>query len=345
MKTGNHGLHLSAIGFRFCFILHPSSLVLFALLLSACGTTARRGAEAPTVDRSPAAASTPAPTAGAARPAPSRSGGYYLDDGPGDNPPPNLDAIPDAVPKAEPLARAANRPYEVMGVSYVPEASVKPYKARGLASWYGRRYHGKRTSSGEPYDMYAMTAAHTTLAIPSYARVTNVKNGRTVVVRINDRGPFHSDRIIDVSYTAAYKLGILGGVTEVEVESVLPGSAPPVVVAAAPVAQDAVRPPAPAPRECAAPPPEKPAADARPVAASASGIFLQLGAFSSQDNADAFLARMRAQLDWLASSLSVLARDGLYRVHAGPYPSRGEAQAAADRIGQTLGIKPLLLAR
>jgi len=148
------------------------------------------------------------------------------DDGPG-APPGNLDRIADARPRSEPLNAGANSPYTALGRKYVPYQSLKPYRARGLASWYGRKFHGKPTSSGERYDMYAMTAAHTILAIPSYARVTNVSNGRSVVVRVNDRGPFHPERIIDLSYTAAYKLGFVNaGSAQVEVEAILPrGSA------------------------------------------------------------------------------------------------------------------------
>ena len=169
---------------------------LVAIALSACGTTPR---------------------------APPRPGGYYLDDGPGANPPANFESIPDAVPRSEPVNRGTARPYVVMGKSYTPMTSLGPYKARGIATWYGRRYHGRQTASGEIYDMYAMTAAHTTLPIPSYARVTNLKDGRSVVVRINDRGPFVDGRIIDLSYTAAHRIGVIaGGNALVEVESILP---------------------------------------------------------------------------------------------------------------------------
>lgn len=154
-----------------------------------------------------------------------RKGGYYKDDGPGASPPGNLASIPDAQPRAEPLNRFANRPYEVFGKKYVPLASVQPFKQRGLASWYGKRFHGQKTSSGEAYDMYAMTAAHPILPIPSYVRVTSVKTGRQVVVRINDRGPFHAGRIIDLSYAAAYRLGLIeSGSGEVEIESIVPGA-------------------------------------------------------------------------------------------------------------------------
>ena len=115
------------------------------------------------------------------------------------------------MPRAEPIRAATARPYVVMGRSYTPMTRLEPYRARGIATWYGRRYHGKQTSSGEIYDMYAMTAAHTTLPIPSYARVTNLANGRSVVVRVNDRGPFVDGRLIDLSYTAAHRIGVLAG--------------------------------------------------------------------------------------------------------------------------------------
>jgi peptidoglycan lytic transglycosylase len=149
------------------------------------------------------------------------------DDGPGGALPRNPDGIADARPRSEPLNPGANSPYTALGRKYVPYQSLKPYRARGIASWYGRKFHGKPTSSGERYDMYAMTAAHTILPIPSYARVTNLSNGRSVVVRVNDRGPFHPERIIDLSYTAAYKLGFVNaGSAQVEVEAILPrGSA------------------------------------------------------------------------------------------------------------------------
>jgi len=155
----------------------------------------------------------------------SKKGGYYKDDGPPASPPSNLDRVADANPRVEPLHRAANRPYEVFGKKYVPLTSVQPFHQKGIASWYGQRFHGQKTSSGETYDMYAMTAAHPTLPIPSYVRVRHVKSGKTVVVRINDRGPFHSGRIIDLSYAAAHRLGIIGtGSAEVEIEAIVPGA-------------------------------------------------------------------------------------------------------------------------
>lgn len=152
-----------------------------------------------------------------------RKGGYYKDDGPDANPPANLASIPDARPRSEPLHKYANRPYEVFGKKYVPLASVQPFHQRGVASWYGKRFHGQKTASGEPYDMYAMTAAHPTLPIPSYARITSLRTGKQVVVRINDRGPFHSNRAIDLSYAAANRLGLIGtGSGDVEIDAIVP---------------------------------------------------------------------------------------------------------------------------
>jgi rare lipoprotein A len=349
---------------RFALCLALPGLLVVAL--GGCGTTAKPG---PT---------TQAP----------RGGGYYLDDGPGAGPPPDIDRIPDATPRPEPLKVAAMRPYVVNGKQYTPMTSLQPYRARGVASWYGRRYHGKPTSSGEIYDMYAMTAAHPVLPIPSYARVTNVLNGRSAVVRINDRGPFLDGREIDLSYTAAYKLGIIVyGSGMVEVESLIPGDeaapitasapatgpdvdgaasapaevSPPVPVPSEmtlPVAAEAPRPardsppkasPAPAPARSTVPPPVRTAAAPAPAAApairTAPGIYVQLGAFGSRKNAESFLTRLQGQVTWLADSMHIYPRDGLYRVHAGPYPSRSEARSIADRVNEILGLKPFVLTR
>ncbi|MCX7193449.1 MAG: septal ring lytic transglycosylase RlpA family protein, partial [Proteobacteria bacterium] len=184
-------------------------LVLATLVLTACGTAPQRQTQTAPIEDHSATVVTPVP------------GGYLAGDGPGDNPPANIDAIPDAVPVAEPLHRYANRPYAALDKTYTPLMAPGNFKQRGIASWYGKKFHGQRTSSGEKYDMYLMTAAHPTLPIPSYARVTNVSTGKSVIVRINDRGPFLHDRVIDLSYTAAHKIGITGnGSSEVEIESV-----------------------------------------------------------------------------------------------------------------------------
>ena len=142
-------------------------------------------------------------------------------DGPLPDPPPRQAELPDALPRIEPIrAGGPNKPYEVFGERYLPFTADAPFTERGLASWYGRKFHGRPTASGEVYNMYAMTAAHPTLPIPSYARIRNPANGREVVLRINDRGPFHAGRIVDLSYTAALKLDLLRGVGPVELQRI-----------------------------------------------------------------------------------------------------------------------------
>jgi rare lipoprotein A len=161
-----------------------------------------------------------APRAGAPGLAPPGSADPVRD-GPGSNPPPDLHLVPDAQPRLEPVRSGGpNKPYEVLGQAYTPLAGDPPLQERGLASWYGNKFHGRGTATGETYNMYAMTAAHKTMPLPSYARVRNPANGREVVVRVNDRGPFHSNRVIDLSYTAALRLGVLGGVATVEIERI-----------------------------------------------------------------------------------------------------------------------------
>jgi len=280
------------------------------------------------------------PTSAAAKPI--KGGGYYLDDGPGDNPPANLDAIPDAEPRAEPLNKYASRPYTVLGQTYTPATRLGPYKARGIASWYGRRYHGKKTAVGETYDMYAMSAAHPTLPIPSYARVSNLGNGRSVVVRINDRGPFHSNRLIDLSYTAAYKLGVLsGGTNQVEVESLDPSnyrmaSAKPADNSAEVIPVAIAQPLAPVAEKIAATP------AVPPTTGMDGSVFLQLGAFSSRENAENFSSKMKLGLGQLVENLHIMDAGGLFRVRLGPYASRSEATQIASQIGQAANISAVI---
>lgn len=189
-------------------------------------------AEAPVM---PAAASVPLaepkrpavtpPRTVARRPAPGiqrRPGAYFQNDGPGDVPPELLLAVPDPAPRHEPLADYANRSYKVFGKTYHPATARSRVRQVGLASWYGRQFHGRKTAIGERYDMYAVTAAHPTLPLPSYVRVTNLETRRTIVVRVNDRGPFHPGRIIDLSYAAASKLGFANkGSARVAIETIV----------------------------------------------------------------------------------------------------------------------------
>ena len=269
-------------------------------------------------------------------------GGYYKDDGPGDNPP-DIRLIEDAEPRSEPLHRFANNPYTVDGRSYTPMRSIAPFRQRGTGSWYGRRFNGQATSSGERYDMYGMTAAHPTLPIPSYAKVTNLQNGRSVVVRVNDRGPFHSERVIDLSWTAAAKLGYADrGSAQLEVELIQVDDMPqyahrgrPAVLAAARPAADAA-PRAPSLSIISA-------AQAAEPAAGASPVYLQLGAFSQRENAEALRLRVARELDWLTEFVQINERAGGYRVQVGPYRSRIDAASAADRIRDALKISPVVV--
>ena len=341
------------------------------MLLGACaGAPQRESAPAPAPVTAEQRLPEAAPPAPVAAPAP-RPGGYYKDDGPGDIPPADLAGIPAAPPRAEPLHRFANEPYSVMGQDYTPSKQLTKFRQRGLASWYGRMFHGKKTSIGEIYDMYAMTAAHPTLPIPSYARVTNVSNGESVVVRVNDRGPFHPGRVMDLSFAAASRLGYVSkGHALVEVESIIPDqTASASTRSAAPVR--------PADSSAPARPPSPPAADARsaapaarqvaaagdPIAALAradtqkqpasppaggaenSGIFVQLAAFRSNDKAETFRDKVRREIDWLAERLLIDVSNGMYRLHIGPYASFADARAIAARIGEALLLKPLVIQR
>lgn len=246
---------------------------------------------------------------------PPQGGGYYLDDGPEANPPPNLDLVPDAVPREEPLHRFANRTYVALGNTYTPQTERRAFSQEGLASWYGRRFHGRKTASGEPYDMYAMTAAHPTLPIPSYARVTALDSGRSVVVRINDRGPFHSQRVIDLSYTAAHRLGFIQrGSTRVRVEAVDPASD----AAGTGMVQRAPR---------------------------NEGIYLQVGAFSSFDNAQRLIERLTREPEFDAERTRVVMNGDLHRVQVGPYDSEDAAHADRARIRERLDLNAVLLRR
>jgi rare lipoprotein A len=263
-------------------------------------------------------------------------------DGPDASPPAGLDRVPDAVPRVEPLRSGGpNKPYEVLGESYTPVTTDRSLRERGLASWYGRKFHGRPTASGEPYDMYAMTAAHKTMPLPSYARVRNPANGREVIVRVNDRGPFSPGRVIDLSYTAALKLGVLGGVAPVEVER---------------LTNDEIRAGLWKRGGSAAEPERLPAADDNPIAppappasvpevAAGPGVWLQVGAFRQREGALALQQRVQREAEGVAPGVAVLDDRATYRVHVGPFASRNEANAAAERLRGLLLVTPLLIER
>ncbi|HRP35629.1 MAG TPA: septal ring lytic transglycosylase RlpA family protein [Gammaproteobacteria bacterium] len=232
--------------------------------------------------------------------------------------PPDVTRIPDPVPRAEPRSARGNPPfYEVMGRRYYVMKEAAGYRERGIASWYGTKFHGRTTSSGEPYDMYAMTAAHKTLPLPSYVRVTHRGNGRSIIVRVNDRGPFVGDRIIDLSYAAAVRLGMHNeGTALVDVELIEPDGPPPVVASVSP---------------------EMPPARAETV-------WLQVGAFSDERNA----ARLRERLAGKGINDVVLSteqrqRHPVYRVRIGPLSAVEDVERMLERVRE-LGIRDAHLA-
>lgn len=262
-------------------------------LVQGCSTTPQTPAKKP-----PPSAST------------AKKGGYYLDDGPEATPPPNLDAIPDAIPRPEPLHRFANRAYKALGETYIPDTSLSPYQQEGVASWYGKRFHGRKTASGERYDMYAMTAAHRTLPIPSYVRVTSLASGKSIVVRINDRGPFSKNRLIDLSYTAAHKLDYLrAGSTRVRVERLDPAQFD---VGGVPLSK---------------------------------GIYLQLGAFSNVENAQKLREQVQSTIVAPIPPVHVVLTDQLHRVTLGPYANEAEAEIDSTRLTEKLGMTSVKLTR
>lgn len=246
-------------------------------------------------------------------------GGAVKQSAPGDGAPPaprDVSDIPNAVPKHEPLSRYGNpESYVVFGKRYYVMNDGSDYAERGIASWYGTKFHGRRTSSGESYNMYAMTAAHKTLPLPTYVRVTNLENRRSVIVKVNDRGPFHDNRIIDMSYAAASKLGMLAkGTALVEVRTIEPeGTEENQRYVAADNTQVSVA----------------ASADTHTPVARSEKFYIQVGAFSSLDNAE----RIRARLDKIENkyariSQAVVDNTTLYRVRIGPL----EDVNTADRI-------------
>jgi rare lipoprotein A len=234
--------------------------------------------------------------------------------------PADVSRVPDAVPRAEPRSASGNpRFYEVFGRRYYVLASAEGHRERGVASWYGEKFHGRRTSSGETYDMYAMTAAHKTVPIPAYARVINLQNGRTVVVRINDRGPFAENRIIDLSYAAAHRLDMIReGTAMVEIEIIGPGS----------------------------PAPARVTASRTERRGDADGMFVQAGAFRSRENAERLVVRIR---DETGGSANVFVREDrvngqpIYRVRIGPVSGVEQFDRVVQQMSR-IGIPDAYLA-
>jgi len=292
------------------------TLVIASFVVVGSGCHGQRARDAPVGGALPRQ-TTAVPPAAAAEP---RDGGPAV--------PPDVSGVPEPVPRAEPLAAYGNRsPYTVLGHTYRVLPSAQGYLERGIASWYGTKFHGRLTSSREPYDMYQMTAAHKTLPLPSYVRVTNLDNRRSAIVRVNDRGPFHDGRIIDLSYAAAVRLGVhLTGTARVEVRTVEPGAAGSVSEAVA----------APAPPRAPRPPAASAARD-RPV-------FLQVGAFDDRDNARRVARRLEdAGIDDVFLDRTVRGGQVIHRVRVGPL-SAAAAQGLAARVAR-LGLRSVVVAR
>lgn len=323
------------------------------LLIAACSTTVVKAPVEP-----PRYATAPSPAVIEKAVTGTRPGAFYKDDGPPEVIPVDLSKVRDAEPKIEALNKFANNPYNVMGESYVPERNYKPYKATGVASWYGTKFHGRKTSSGEPYDMFAMTAAHPTLPIPSYARVTNPANGKSVIVKINDRGPFHKGRVMDLSYAAAHRLGYASkGSATVQIESITPeqiaefkhsgkwaaqmADAAQTAAAEAPAVNekplDAVK-----PDEAAADHKVLPDVASQQVTSGRS-IFLQVGAFRNKGNAEGLKSRLASGSDVPGEQINVVSREGIFRIQLGPYDSESAARLAASQLRDTLSLNAVVV--
>ena len=212
----------------------------------------------------------------------------------------NVHRIPDAVPKKESLSRIGNKPYRVFGNRYVPMKSAQGFQELGIASWYGMKFHGRDTSNGERYDVFAMTAAHKTLPLPSYVRVTNCDNQKSVVVKVNDRGPFHGNRIIDLSYAAAQKLA-MDGTAKVFVEVLDPSD--PIYASF------------------------KPKVKAPSILPSLTRYYVQLGAFSDIENAKALVASLEPH-----ANAQIIRKSGKHKVVVGPLPTRHKAGDLLDKL-------------
>lgn len=267
-------------------------------------------------------------------------------------PPSDLASLPDPEPQIEAIRSGGpNKPYVVLGQSYEPVVGDVVWKERGVASWYGTKFHGRKTASGELFSMYGLTAAHRTLPIPSYARVRNLNNGKEIIVRVNDRGPFHSNRVMDLSYAAAVKLGIsTAGSATVEIErltfdDIRTGAwrraGDQTEQDADPIADIAAR---------AAQLPDLPStaqSDARSKAftPAAQGYWVQLAALARRDGVDQLQQRVEKEVASLAPMMAVFKESTVFKLQIGPYASRQEATDAAKLAKDVLNLVPLVIER
>lgn len=318
--------------------------------------------------------------AGCASKAPSADGGQSAGasrssgrDGAPSDAPSDLALLPDPVPQVEPIKpRGPNKPYTVLGQSYEPIAKDVSWKEKGQASWYGTKFHGRKTASGEIFSMYGLTAAHRTLPIPSYARVRHAKSGKEIIVRINDRGPFHGARVIDLSYAAAVKLGIVNaGSAPVEIERLtfdeIRTGAWKRGTIMDPEGDIAVAAPVPTPEGAldgaASEVPAGPVLDgdvavaaasqtpavstgtARALTPAAKGFWVQLAALGKRDSIDKLHQKVSATLAGLSPMLAIFHEAAHFKLQVGPYRSRREAMAAAEQARETLQLTPMVIER
>lgn len=268
------------------------------------------------------------------------------------DPPADLAAIPDPEPQVEPIRRGGpNKPYVVLGQSYEPVAADVPWKERGVASWYGTKFHGRKTASGELFSMYGLTAAHRTLPIPSYARVRHVGNGKEIIVRVNDRGPFHSSRVLDLSFAAAVKLGISSaGSALVEIErltfdDIRSGSwrkpSEMITPEGDPIADIAAK----AVDEPVEPEVMQSGERARAFTPAAQGYWVQLAAFSRRDSVDRLQQRVAVDAAAMAPMMAVFKEGAVYKLQVGPYATRQQADEAARGVRESMQVVPLVIER
>lgn len=263
--------------------------------------------------------------------------------------PADLASLPDPVPRIEPIRKGgANKPYAVLGQSYEPIAEDVPWREQGVASWYGTKFHGRRTASGELFSMYGLTAAHRTLPIPSYARVRHVKTGKSVIVRINDRGPFHSSRVIDLSYAAAVKLGIASAgngqveVTRLTFDDIRSGVWD---TDATPDGEDTAEKGAAATERMATTPATTSPPPSRAYTPAQRGFYVQLAAMRQREGVDRLQQRVSNELTALMPMLAVFHEASLYKLKVGPYATRQEALLAADQAREALQLNPMVVER
>ena len=246
-----------------------------------------------------------------------KKGAYYLDDGPEENPPDNLDKIPDATPKYEPLSKTANRPYVAFNKKYFPMKKIIPFTEKGHASWYGKRYHGRKTSIGETYDMYKMTGAHKTLPLPCYIKVTNLGNNLSVIIRVNDRGPFIDERIVDLSYAAAHRIKIIERGSElVKIEMVNPSLVKNDIKE---INKDLLK------------------------VSSTKNFYIQAGAFSNEDNASNLMNRLSKIKFKDALNIKKINKNSLHLITIGPYNNQQNAEKALIIISKKIQLNSFII--